>query len=31
MAMLATAMESKVQEMSGLLDALKEQKEAEGE
>ncbi len=31
MAMLATAMEGKLQEMSGLLDALKDQKEAEGE
>jgi large subunit ribosomal protein L10 len=31
MAMLATALEGKLQEMSGLLDALKEQKEAEGE
>ena len=31
MAMLATAMEGKIQEMSGLLDALKDQKEAEGE
>jgi large subunit ribosomal protein L10 len=31
MAMLATAMEGKIQEMSGLLDALREQKEAEGE
>lgn len=31
MAMLASALESKLQEMSGLLDAYKQQKEAEGE
>jgi len=30
MAMLASALESKLQEMSGLLSALKEQKESEG-
>ena len=31
MAMLASALEGKLQEMSGLLDAYKQQKEAEGE
>ena len=31
MAMLASALESKLQEMSGLLDAYRQQKEAEGE